>query len=1139
MFLAPADTTQTRQYVAWPNVKGAAIPLSVHHWQQANNKPLIVICESAAQAFNLREELSWLANDNYPVIDFPDWETLPYDQFSPHQDIISDRIRALLQLPNMSNGILTLPISTLFNRLTPTDFIPARSFAINVGESLNTEEFTQRLVKAGYRVTDTVRDHGEIALRGSIVDVFPMGTDTPYRIDLFDDEIEEIRIFNPETQRTTAKADAIELLPAQEVPVDRNHRLIFEEKWHESFSADHTLVPMYEDILKGISPAGIEYFLPLFFDEDSASLFDYLPEQCTLLCLGDINRASDQHWRDINNRYEQFRGDIQRPLLAPHHAFFTVDQIMGAIKQHPRYQHTYQGLVDSVVYDVSIDGRLEDPLERYKNFLVAHKHRTILAADSLGQRELLTEQLKRSNVEYQLIDRIEDAKGDVRTSVIVAPFNSGLVDDQHELAIFTDNELYGRRIKQRRRRQQATADNEFVIRDLSQLVADSPVVHIEHGIGRYRGLELIAFGDETAEFVTLEYAGGAKLYVPVASLHVISRYTGADPDTAPLHKLGSDTWSNAKQKAAEKARDAAAELLDIYARREAKKGNKFEIATEDLRKFSAEFPFEETPDQTKAIHAVISDMRSDKAMDRLVCGDVGFGKTEVAMRACFTAVMGGKQVGVLVPTTLLAQQHYQNFIDRFKDWPVKVEVISRFKTDKEVKQITKQLEDGNIDILIGTHKLIQTGFNFNDLGLLVIDEEHRFGVRQKEKIKALRSEIDILTMTATPIPRTLNLAMHGMRDLSIIATPPAKRLKINTFVREQDDNLIKEAVLREILRGGQVYYLHNDLATIERTAEHLQELIPEARIGIGHGQMRERELEQVMGDFYHRRTNILVCSTIIETGIDVPNANTIIIDRADKFGIAQLHQLRGRVGRSHHQAYAYLLTPPWKGLKKDAQKRLEAISTTAELGAGFTLATHDLEIRGAGELLGDNQSGQIHTVGFSMYMELLDQAIADIKSGKSTPSEHAFELKGEIDLGIAALIPDDFIGDVNERLVLYKRISNAATKAQLKDLKVEIIDRFGLFPVQVENLFVANRLRQKCQTIGIKKLVSSATGGKIIFSSDTQVEPMKLVTLVQQQHRIFKLQGANELRFTLPLEDKEKRVEWINQLVDNLSPEKD
>lgn len=1127
---------QSSRVVNWPTVSGAALPISIDDYLQSATAPLVVVCSDATLSLRLTNELKWLSQASYPVLNFPDWETLPYDQFSPHPDIISDRIRTLNNLPSITNGAVVVPATSLLQRLAPNDYIEGRALNLAVGETLKADKFRQRLQRSGYQFVETVRDHGQVAFRGSIIDIFPMGTDRPIRIDLFDDEIDELRSFDAETQITVDKVESVSLLPAHEIPLDRTHRMCFEERWHEAFpSIDFNQVSMYKDVISGISTPGLEYFLSLFFEE-TATIFDYLPDNCRLLLVGDVNQAVDNYWKDITERYQQFSGDKQRPILKPSEAFHPVEVVLSKTKQYPRAALKNINASEPATRDASIDARKEEPLAQLKQFIINAPKPIVISCDSEGQREVVAEQLRRGGINSNTLEHLRDVEyGTDSVYIMASPLEVGLVSQQPSLTLLTDAELYGRQVRQSRRRNTQTTDDSLIIRDLSQLNLNDPVVHIEHGIGRYLGLETLEIDKEKHEFVKLEYSGNSHLFLPVSALHLISRYSGPDKDHAPLHKLGSDTWNTAKRKAAEKAYDAAAELLNIYARREAKRGHKFPHPGKALAQFSAEFPYEETPDQTKAINAVVADMTRDQPMDRLICGDVGFGKTEVAMRAAFVAVHGGKQVAVLVPTTLLAQQHAQNFVDRFKDWPVKVEVVSRFQSTKAVNETLEQLKSGQVDILIGTHKLLQPDIKFDDLGLLIIDEEHRFGVRQKEQIKKLRAQVDILTMTATPIPRTLNLAMNGMRDLSIIATPPARRLRINTFVRERDNRLIKEAVLRELMRGGQVYFLHNDVQTIDRTAFDLQELIPEARVGIGHGQMRERELEQVMSDFYHRRTNVLVCTTIIETGIDVPNANTIIMDRADKLGIAQLHQLRGRVGRSHHQAYAYLITPSWKSLSKDAQRRLEAISETTELGAGFTLATHDLEIRGAGELLGDQQSGQIQSVGLTMYMDLLEQAVADLRAGRTPSLDTPLETTGEIDLGCAALIPDDYIFDTNERLVMYKRIGNATNQKELDQLQIELIDRFGLLPPQLKTLFEIHRIRQVCEALGVAKLNIGQASGKVIFNSHTQVEPLKLVTLVQEQPNVFKLQGANELRFSLSLPSVTERIDWAHQLLEALS----
>ncbi|WP_315292957.1 transcription-repair coupling factor, partial [Pseudomonas oleovorans] len=947
----------------------------------------LVMTEVSQSAERLQEELAFFA-PNLPVLHFPDWETLPYDVFSPHQDIISQRIAALYQLPQLSRGILVVPIATALHRLAPKRFLLGSSLVLDVGQTLDVEQMRTRLEAAGYRCVDTVYEHGEFAVRGALIDLFPMGSDKPYRIDLFDDEIETLRTFDPETQRSVDKVESIRLLPAREFPLEKKAVADFRGRFRERFDVDFRRCPIYQDLSTGITPAGIEYYLPLFFEETD-TLFDYLPGDTQVFSLPGIEKAAEQFWTDARSRYEDRRVDPERPLLPPADIFLPVEDCFARLKSWPRVVVNQDDIEPGIgqtrfdaraLPDLAIQAKAGEPLAALRRFIEEYPGRVLFCAESAGRREVLLELLARLKLKPREVEGWPAfVASPERLNICIAPLDEGLLLD--DLALIAESPLFGQRVMQRRRREKGREGGDNVIKNLTELREGAPVVHIDHGVGRYLGLVTMEFDGQAAEFLALQYADEAKLYVPVASLHLIARYTGSDDALAPLHRLGSEVWQKAKRKAAEQVRDVAAELLDIYARRAAREGFAFQDPALDYATFSAGFPFEETPDQQAAIDAVRADMLAGKPMDRLVCGDVGFGKTEVAMRAAFIAVHSGKQVAVLVPTTLLAQQHYNSFRDRFADWPVKVEVMSRFKSAKEVGEAVQQLAEGKVDIVIGTHKLLQDDVKFHNLGLVIIDEEHRFGVRQKEQLKALRSEVDILTLTATPIPRTLNMAVAGMRDLSIIATPPARRLSVRTFVMESNKPTIKEALLRELLRGGQVYYLHNDVKTIEKCASELAELVPEARIGIGHGQMRERDLEQVMSDFYHKRFNVLVASTIIETGIDVPSANTIVIERADKFGLAQLHQLRGRVGRSHHQAYAYLLTPTRQKVSGDAEKRLEAIANTQDLGAGFVLATNDLEIRGAGELLGDGQSGQIQAVGFTLYMEMLERAVKAIRKG--------------------------------------------------------------------------------------------------------------------------------------------------------------
>ncbi len=1127
-------------------VFGASRGLAIAEAAKKHNAPTLVITDNSDEAERLQGELRFFSDTPDAVFGFPDWETLPYDVFSPHQDIISQRIATLNQLPSLKKGILVVPASTLMHRLAPPSFLAGNSLLVDIGQTLDPQKLRQQLTDAGYHAVETVLEHGEFALRGSIIDVFPMGSDTPFRIELFDDEVETLRTFDPENQRSIEPIDQIRVLPAKEFPFDDNAIKAFKLRWRELFDVDHRNCPVFQDVSNGLTPPGIEYYQPLFF-EQSASLFDYLPADSQIIVDPGLETASKQFWQDTQDRYEQRRYDITHPVMSPDHLFLSNDELFGLLKQHGRIQLNSDTQEDKAgrtnlpcvqAPELPVDAQATRPLKALEAFLKERDGTILICAESAGRRESLLDLLQKIAVKPTQVNSWQDfLTCDADIAITTVPLDRGL-SVPGEFHLITETQLFGHQVFQRRRRSREKEQADQVIKNLSELSVGAPVVHLDHGVGRYQGLQTIALEGQTNEFLTLEYADGAKLYVPVASLHLISRYTGASDDFAPLHKLGAEQWSKAKQKAAEKARDAAAELLDIYARRAAKKGYQFSDPDQDYRQFASAFPFEETPDQANAIEAVIRDMTAPQPMDRLVCGDVGFGKTEVAMRAAFMACQSGKQVAILVPTTLLAQQHYQNFADRFADWPVNVELISRFRTGKQQQAIIDQLESGNADIVVGTHKLLSSDINFKNLGLLIIDEEHRFGVQQKERLKSMRAEVDILTLTATPIPRTLNMAMSGIRDLSIIATPPARRLSVKTFVNQSDTATVKEAILRELLRGGQVYYLHNEVKTIEKTARELEELIPEARIGIGHGQMRERQLEQVMSDFYHKRYNVLVCTTIIETGIDIPNANTIIIDRADKFGLAQLHQLRGRVGRSHHQAYAYLLTPHPKAMTTDATKRLEAISAADDLGAGFTLATHDLEIRGAGELLGEEQSGQMQTVGFTLFMEMLEQAVDAIKQGKTPNLDQPLKHGAEINLRIPALIPDDYLPDVHNRLIMYKRIANADSDTALKELQIEMIDRFGLLPEAAQNLLRLTKLKLSAEAMGIEKIDAHEKGGRIEFGSEPKVDPLTLVKMVQNQPQKYKLEGADRLRFLIETEKAEQRFQTIEKLLKELAVKK-
>ncbi|WP_312247404.1 transcription-repair coupling factor [Stutzerimonas nitrititolerans] len=1140
--LPPMPAASGKQ--TWGNLPGAALSLAIAESASSAKRFTLLLTADSQSAERLKEELAFFAPE-LPVLHFPDWETLPYDVFSPHQDIISQRIAALYQLPELTHGVLVVPITTALHRLAPKRFLLGSSLVLDVGQKLDVEQMRLRLEAAGYRCVDTVYEHGEFAVRGALIDLFPMGSTLPYRIDLFDDEIETLRTFDPENQRSIEKVDSVRLLPAREFPLKKESVTGFRARFRERFDVDFRRCPVYQDLSTGITPAGIEYYLPLFFDETS-TLFDYLPDDTQVFSLPGIEQAAEQFWKDVRNRFEERRVDPERPLLPPADLFVPVEDCFARLKLWPRVVASQEDVEAGIgrerfpaspLPELAIEAKASEPLGALRRFLDEFPGRVLFTAESAGRREVLLELLARLKLRPQEVDGWPAfLQSKERLAISIAPLDDGLLLQQPQLALIAESPLFGQRIMQRRRREKTRDAGENVIKNLTELREGAPVVHIDHGVGRYQGLITLEIEGQSAEFLQLQYAEEAKLYVPVASLHLIARYTGSDDALAPLHRLGSEQWQKAKRKAAEQVRDVAAELLDIYARRAAREGYAFQDPQLDYDTFSAGFPFEETPDQQAAIEAVRADMLAPKPMDRLICGDVGFGKTEVAMRAAFIAVHSGRQVAVLVPTTLLAQQHYNSFRDRFADWPVRVEVMSRFKSAKEIQGAAQELAEGKVDILIGTHKLLQEDVKFTNLGLVIIDEEHRFGVRQKEQLKALRSEVDILTLTATPIPRTLNMAVAGMRDLSIIATPPARRLSVRTFVMEANKPTIKEALLRELLRGGQVYYLHNDVKTIEKCAADLAELVPEARIGIGHGQMRERELEQVMGDFYHKRFNVLVASTIIETGIDVPSANTIIIERADKFGLAQLHQLRGRVGRSHHQAYAYLLTPPRKQMTPDAEKRLEAIANAQDLGAGFVLATHDLEIRGAGELLGDGQSGQIQAVGFTLYMEMLERAVKAIQKGEQPNLDQPLGGGPEINLRVPALIPEDYLPDVHARLILYKRIANAADQDGLNELQVEMIDRFGLLPEPAKHLIRLTLLKLQAEKLGITKIDAGPQGGRIEFAADTPVDPMALIKLIQTQPKRYKFEGATVFKFQVPMERPEERFNTLEALLERLAP---
>ena len=1099
---------------------------------------LLVLTADTSRALALEESLGfYLHGSEIPLLHFPDWETLPYDLFSPHQDIVSNRIEVLHRLPNCERGILIAPVSTLMQRLAPPAHLRGNTFLLSVGDRFDMEKTREQLVACGYRQRDNVLEHGEFAVRGAIMDIFPMGAEQPFRIELFDDDIESLRLFDPESQRSTGQVEKITLLPAAEFPLSAEGISRFRNAFRDRFDVDHRRCSLYQDISEGIASPGIEYYLPLFFDQ-LASLFDYLPAGTRLIQLEGTEDSARHYWQDIEQRYESRRHDIRRPLVPPAEVFVHPDPLLGNMKDWPRARLVKQGGVHFPFSALpELDAHQNNPFVALQTVLPEPAPRVLICAETAGRREALLTLMQKAGIQPTLVEGWREFVSNRQDwCLTTGELDLGFHATEQNLLVVAEAQLYGLRIMQRRRRRSdESSAPEQAFRSLGELTTGTPVVHIDHGVGRYQGLVSMPVDGQTHEFLLLEYAGGDKVYIPVTSLHLISRYGAGDADNAPLTRLGSDQWSKARQRAAEKISDVAAELLNTFARREARQGRAFELTDEDYLKFSAGFPFEETPDQQAAIEAVICDMQAIQPMDRLVCGDVGFGKTEVAMRAAFVAVQNGTQVAVLVPTTLLAQQHYESFSDRFADLPVTIEVLSRFRSQKEKNDVLKRLEEGKVDIVVGTHQLLQESIKFKDLGLIIVDEEHRFGVKHKERLKQMRAECDILTLTATPIPRTLNMSLSGLRDISIIATPPEKRLSVKTFVQMRDDTVIKEALLRELMRGGQVYFLHNDIDSMDRAAREITALVPDARVGVAHGQMRERELEAVMSDFYHRRFNILVCTTIIETGIDIPSANTIVIERADKFGLAQLHQLRGRVGRSHHQAYAYLLTPSPKAMTKDAQKRLEAIETASDLGAGFMLASHDLEIRGAGELLGEEQHGHIESIGFSLYMEMLEQAVEALKRGEQPDVEKPLSGGPEVNLHIPALIPDDYLPDVFTRLTLYKRIAGCNSSQQLEELQVEMIDRFGLLPIQVKQLFAVTALRQRAQQLGIAKIDTGREFGKLEFSEHTGVDPLRIVQLVQSAPARFKLDGATGLKFRHDSESPSERIDAVNQLLDTLS----
>lgn len=1125
-----------------------ALAWSIASAARAHEGPLLVVARDNHEAHQLEADLHTLlgAAGDLAVVAFPDWETLPYDQFSPHPDIVSQRLSALHRLPTLERGIVVVPVQTLMQRLSPLRHIAGGSFDYRVGQRLDFDAEKRRLEAASYRHVPQVLDPGDFAVRGGLLDVYPMGADAPLRIELLDDTIDSIRHFDPESQRSLDRVESVQLLPGREVPLDERSVERAMTLLRDRFDVDTRRSALYQDLKSGLAPAGVEYYLPLFFDATS-TLFDYLHADALPVLTDGFGEAAEAFWAQTRNRYDQRRHDIERPLLPPDELYLSPDSLRERLNQRQRVevcgpQHSRHAdalpLGDQPLPPLPVAAKDAPAGEALKSFLGHYPGRVLIASDSPGRREALLEVLQAvALVPEVLADFTAFRTGRERFAITVAPLEDGFALDDPRIAVLTERQLFPERATQAHRRRRTGREPEAIIRDLGELTEGAPIVHEDHGVGRYRGLIAMDVGGMPGEFLEIEYAKGDRLYVPVAQLHLISRYSGASPETAPLHSLGGEAWAKAKKKAAEKVRDVAAELLEIQARRQARAGLALHVDRPMYEPFAAGFPFEETPDQRAAIEAVLRDLQSSQPMDRVVCGDVGFGKTEVAVRAAFAAASAGKQVAVLVPTTLLAEQHYRNFRDRFADWPLKVEVLSRFKTAKEIKAELEKLAEGKLDVIVGTHRLLQPDVKFRDLGLVIVDEEQRFGVRQKEALKALRANVHLLTLTATPIPRTLNMAMAGLRDLSIIATPPANRMAVQTFVTPWDDALLKEAFQRELSRGGQVYFLHNDVESIGRMQRELQELVPEARIGVAHGQMPERELEQVMLDFQKQRFNVLLCTTIIESGIDIPNANTIIMNRADKFGLAQLHQLRGRVGRSHHRSYAYLVVPDKRSITADAQRRLEAIASMDELGAGFTLATHDLEIRGAGELLGEDQSGQMAEVGFSLYTELLERAVRSIKAGHLPDVDVGQERRGaDVELNVPALIPEDYLPDVHTRLTLYKRISSAPEKEDLRDLQVEMIDRFGLLPDPAKYLFATAELKLAANALGIRKLELGEHGGRIVFESKPNIDPMAVIQLIQKQPKLYAMDGPDKLRIKVPLPDAPDRFNAAKALLATLSP---
>ena len=1208
-----------REKSRWLNLSQGSLPLALARYLP-HKRLKVVLTQDAEQALRLQTAWRFFRPHDTAVF-LPDWETLPYERFSPHQDLVSERLSALWQIKSGAADVLFVPVATAMQKLPPVPFLAGRTFWLKTGQTLDIGRLKTDLVDAGYNHVSHVVAAGEFAVRGGIVDLFPMGSEMPYRIDLFDDEIDSIKTFDTETQRTISPVSEIRLLPAHEFPTDSEAQKIFRSRFREEVDGNPNDAAVYKAVSNGHFGAGVEYYLPLFFENELETLFDYIGEDALFVSLGDVHAEANRFWSDVKSRYAMAQGDETYPPLLPQHLYLSADVFAGRLKNYGQVLPDVSGK-EHTLPDLAVNRQSDEPLQALKDFQTTFDGRILLCAESLGRRETMLGFLQQNGLKAKPVsdwqgflsaheplmitvaplaygfklggpqspnqqqptpasegegktvtdqtkfpaaatnplpqEKEQNAAAisdDLKTESSLHPVENSLhgqiqqqptpspvgegwgegkaVAAQSAIAVITESDLYQyiarSRVHNRRKKHAAVSDG--LLRDLAEINIGDPVVHEEHGIGRYMGLVTMDLGGETNEMMLLEYAGEAQLYVPVSQLHLISRYSGQAHENVALHKLGSGAWNKAKRKAAEKARDTAAELLNLYAQRAAQSGHKFEINELDYQAFADGFGYEETEDQAAAIAAVIKDLTQAKPMDRLVCGDVGFGKTEVALRAAFVAVMGGKQVAVLAPTTLLVEQHAQNFADRFADFPVKVASLSRFNNSKATKAALEGMADGTVDIVIGTHKLVQDDIKFNNLGLVIIDEEHRFGVRQKEQLKRLRANVDILTMTATPIPRTLSMALEGLRDFSLITTAPSRRLAVKTFVKPFSEGSVREAVLRELKRGGQVFFLHNEVDTIENMRERLETLLPEARIGVAHGQLRERELEQVMRDFLQQRFNVLLCSTIIETGIDIPNANTIIINRADKFGLAQLHQLRGRVGRSHHQAYAYLLTPEY--ITKDAEKRLDAIAAADELGAGFTLAMQDLEIRGAGEILGEGQSGEMIQVGFTLYTEMLKQAVRDLKKGRQPDLDAPLGITTEIKLHSPALLPESYCPDIHERLVLYKRLAVCETVQQINAIHEELVDRFGLPEQPVKTLIESHHLRLAAKELGIDAIDATSEAVTVTFGKNHQIDPTEIILLIQTDKK-YRLAGADKLKFTAQMEDVETRIKMVKSVLKTL-----